>query len=154
MSGRAGQYAVRIVAAVLSALATVPLAIVPGCKGQPQRAVDQGASQERLNVISNPSMYLDTGGFDFDNDASDYEQLLAVTVWNKSPFAVHGLEGDVNWFDDEGRRLGSSRFALTGSVPGHGSRTFSTADGSMTSGTLSGGALTVAIAFTHVNVDE
>jgi hypothetical protein len=153
MDARAKRCAVWLLAALV--LAALPS--LAGCKGSKEKtepAVDHAASQERLNVISNPSMYLDTGAFDFDNDATDYEQLLAMTVWNKSPFAVRGLEGDVNWFDEEGRRLGSSRFALTGSVPAHGSRTFSTADGSMTSGTLSGGALTVGIAFTHVNVDE
>jgi hypothetical protein len=122
-----------------------------GCRGRAQPAVD---SQERLNLISNPSLYLDTDGFAFDNEASDYEQLMAMTVWNKSRLAVHGLEGDVIWLDDEGHRLGSSRFTLTGDVPALGSKSFSMADGTMSSGTLRGGALRVTIAFTHVDVAD
>ncbi|HEY2514042.1 MAG TPA: hypothetical protein VGI39_24415 [Polyangiaceae bacterium] len=130
------------------------LASAPGCKAPPQSSADPADSQERLNVLTNPSLYLDTSGFAFDDDASDYEQLRAMTVWNKSQFAVRGLEGDVIWLDDEGHRIGTSRFALTGTVPARGSRTFSLADGSMTSGTLSGGALRGAVSFTRVNVGE
>jgi hypothetical protein len=133
------------------ATALVATAFAVGCKTQP--AADPEESQERLNVITNPSMYLDTSELDFDNDATDYEQLLAMTVLNKSRFAVHGLEGDVGWFDDEGHRLGSSPFTLAGSIPPHGSVAFSTSDGSMTTGTLRGGALRVAITFTRVKVD-
>ena len=105
-------------------------------------------------MLTNPSLYLDTSGFAFDEEASDYEQLLGMTVWNKSRFSVHGLEGDVVWLDDDGKRIGTSRFALNGTVPARGSRTFSLADGSMTSGTLNGGALRVSISFTRVNVGE
>src|SRR5271155_4230527 len=98
--------------------------VTQGCRGGGQPAAD---SQERLNLISNPSMYLETDGFAFDDEASDYEQLMAMTVWNKSRLAVQGLEGDVIWLDDEGHRLGSSRFALSGPVPALGSRSFSIA---------------------------
>jgi hypothetical protein len=153
MGRRARGHAVWAAAAIIA----VPIASAPiaaGCKARAEPTIDPEESQERLNVISNPSMYLDTSGLDFDNDASDYEQLLAMTVWNKSRFAVHGLEGDVGWFDDEGHRLGSSPFTLTGPVAAHSSAAFSISDGSMTSGTLRGGALRVAITFTHVKVDE
>jgi hypothetical protein len=144
MHVRSGGYLVAIAAAAL---------LAAGCRGQAQRA-DPSGSQERLNVISNPSMYLDTGGFAFDDEASDHEQLLGMTVWNKSGLTVRGLEGDVFWLDDDGRRIGSSHFALTGSVPAHGSQRFSIPEGTMTSGSLRGGALRVAIAFTHVNVTD
>ena len=128
--------------------------VTQACRGNAQPGTDQADPQERLNVISNPSMYLDTGGFMFDNEASDFEKLLAMTVTNKSHFAVHGLEGDVIWLDDEGPRLGSSRFALTGSVPSFGAKTFAVAEGTMTSGPLRGGALRVTITFTHVDIGE
>jgi hypothetical protein len=137
---------------LVALVVAVPLlGVVNACKGHAPPAVD---AQERLNLISNPSLYLDADQFTFDNEASDYEQLLAMTVWNKSSLPVHGLEGDVFWLDDEGHRLGSSRFALTGSVPPLGSRNCAIADGSMTSGTLRGGALQVTIAFTHVDVGD
>jgi hypothetical protein len=139
-------------AGILGVTAAALLALaVPGCKGH---AHPTGDPQERLNVISNPSMYLDTGGFTFDDEAKDHEQLLGMTVWNKSAFTVRGLEGDIFWLDDDGKRIGSSRFALTGSVPAHGSQTFSIPEGTMTSGSLRGGALRVSIAFTHVNVAD
>jgi hypothetical protein len=144
-SGRAGWIVMTFVASVLS---------TAGCKGQSQPALDPEEAQERLNVISNPSMYLDTSGLEFDDDAIDYEQLLAMTVLNKSRFVVNALEGDIGWFDDEGHRLGSSRFTLSGPVAAHGSQTFSTSDGSLTSGKLNGGALSVAITFTHVKVGD
>lgn len=122
-----------------------------GCRGKALPAAD---SQERLNLITNPSMYLDTDGFVFDDEASDYEQLMGMTVWNKSRLAVQGLEGDVIWLDDEGHRLGSSRFALSGPVAALGSSAFSVAEGTMKSGTLRGGALRVTITFTHVDVGD
>jgi hypothetical protein len=135
-------------------LIAVAAIVAPACRSRAQPAMDQEESQERLNVISNPSMYLDTGGFIFENEVSDYEQLLAMTVWNKSRFNVHGLEGDVHWLDDDGQRIGSSRFALDGAVPAHGSKAFSISDGTMTSATLRGGAMRVSIVFTRVNVAD
>jgi hypothetical protein len=137
--------------AVLIALAAM---VAPACKGRAQPALDQEESQERLNVISNPSVYLDTGGFAFDDEADDQEQLLAMTVWNKSRFSVRGLEGDVIWLDDDGKRIGSSRFGLEGAVPAHGSTTFSVSEGTMTSGPLRGGAMRVSIVFTRVKVAD
>jgi len=134
--------------AVLIAVAAM---VAPACRGRGP-AVDQEESQERLNVISNPSAYLDTGGFAFDDEATDHEQLLTMTVWNKSRFPVHGLEGDVIWLDDDGKRIGSTRIGLEGSVPAHGSTTFSVSEGTMTSGSLRGGAMRVSIAFTRVKV--
>jgi hypothetical protein len=67
---------------------------------------------------------------------------------------VRGLEGDVLWLDNDGQRIGSSRFTLDGAVPAHGSATFSISEGTMTSGTLRGGALRVSIVFTRVNVAD
>jgi|SRR5579859_263928 len=148
MHVRAGGHAGHAVLIAVAAMAA------PACRSRGQPALDPEESQERLNVISNPSMYLDTGGFEFDDEASDHEQLLAMTVWNKSRFPVHGLQGDVFWLDDDGQRIGSSRFALEGSVAAHGSNTFSVAEGTMTSGPLRGGAMRVSIAFTRVNVGD
>jgi hypothetical protein len=142
MHVRGGRHIVAIAATAL---------VAAGCRGQTQPT---GESQERLNVLSNPSMYLDTGGYTFDDEASDHEELLGMTVWNKSGFTVRALEGDVFWLDEGGQRIGSTHFALTGSVPAHGSQTFSIPEGTMTSGPLRGGALRVAIAFTHVNVAD
>jgi hypothetical protein len=138
MNVRRGGYLFGIAAAAL---------VAGGC-----RAKETAASQERLNVLSNPSMYLDTSGLTFDDDASYHEQLLEMTVFNKSGVTVSGLEGDVVWLDDNGQRIGSSHFALKGTVPAHGSQRFSIAEGTMTSGPLRGGALRVVIAFSHVNV--
>lgn len=138
----------------VAAIAGVFLSASPGCKGQEPPTTDQAEAQERLNVISNPSMYLEASNFAFDDEASDYEQLRAMTVSNTSGYALHGLAGDVIWLDDDGQRLGSSPFTLNGALRAHGSRTFSAAEGTMTSGTLRGGALRVTITFTHVAVGE
>jgi hypothetical protein len=124
-----------------------------GCKGH-GHGTDPSEAQERLNLLSNPSIYLDTGGYTFDEEASDHEQLLGMTVWNKSRFAVRGLEGDVYWLDDNGQRIGASHFTLAGSVAAHGSQVFSIPEGTMTSGHLRGGAIRVVVAFTRVNVAD
>jgi hypothetical protein len=124
-----------------------------GCRGHGQ-GTDAAEAQERLNLLSNPSIYLDTGGYAFDEEASDHEQLLGMTVWNKSRFGVRALEGDIHWLDDEGQRIGASHFALTGSVAAHGSQVFSIPEGMMTSRPLRGGALRVVVVFTHVNVAD
>lgn len=130
------------------------LTVASGCRSQAQPAPGEAESQERLNLVSNPSMYLDTSEPTFDDDASAYEQLLGVTVLNKSRFPVRGLEGDVRWLDDTGQPIGTSRFSLSGSIPAHASKRFSLSDGTMTSTTLRGGALRVAITFTRVNIGD
>jgi hypothetical protein len=145
MGGGAGRRAKWIAAAAMAVL---------GCKGQAHPPADREGAQERLNLISNPALYLDTGEYQFDDEASDYEQLLSLTVTNKSRFAVHGLEGDVTWLDDDGQPIGTSHITAAGTVPAYDRKTFSTSDGSLTSGKLRGGALRVGVAFTKVSLGE
>jgi hypothetical protein len=135
----------------VAAAAVVAVAVL-GCKGQAPPPADREGDQERLNLLSNPALYLDTGEYQFDDDAADYEQLLALTVTNKSRFVVHGLEGDVTWLDEDGRPIGTSHITASGTIPAYDRRTFSTSDGTLTSGQLRGGALRVAVAFTKVSL--
>jgi hypothetical protein len=146
---------------------TVILGLVAGaaCKGTPDGqghpTDDPARAEERMNLLSNPSLYLSTSGREYDGldaaaapegETPSVHQLTEMAVYNSSRFAVRDLAGDVVWLDANDRRLGSSPFSLSGTIgPGQAKR-FATSDGTMQSGKLNTGAASVQVVFTHVHV--
>jgi hypothetical protein len=134
-----------------------------GCKGSPDgRATDDPArAEERMNLLSNPSLYLSTSDREYDAqgagegaeaDTASVHQLTAMAVFNSSRFPVRDLAGDVVWLDAHDRRLGSTPFSLSGTIaPGQAKR-FATGDGTMSSGKLNPSAASAQVVFTHVRV--
>jgi hypothetical protein len=133
----------------------VALAAACACKGSPD-AQESARADEKMNLLSNPSLFLHTGDREYEGegeDAGDVDhQLTAMVVSNSSRFAVGELTGEVVWFDDQDRRLGATPFSLKGSVEAGQAKRFSTGDGSMESGKLHGIAGAVQVIFTHVKV--
>lgn len=98
---------------------------------------------------------LETSGLQYYDKGiiNDYRQLTGITVLNKARYcAVRSAEGDVTWLDDQGRRYGSTPFTLRRSIPAGGTQRFSTADQTMTSGTLECSGRRAQISFTRVDV--
>jgi hypothetical protein len=149
----------RTVAALVSVAAA-------GCPGSGERG-DSSQAEERLNLISNPSLYLQTYDREYsgeDGGVGD-RQLTAVTVMNRSHFAVRDLQGDVVWLDGAEQRIGSTPFSLRGTIGPGTVRRFMIAgpvpaggDGTLVSEKLHGAlpvqsVQTVTVAFTRVKVD-
>jgi hypothetical protein len=119
-----------------------------GCKSSVD-AQESARAEEKMNLLTNPSLFLPTTDREW---ADTDQQLTSMVVSNTSHFAVAELTGDVVWFDDQERRLGSTPFSLSGSIAGGQSKRFSTGDGSMQSGKLHSIAGAVQVVFTHVKV--
>jgi hypothetical protein len=131
----------------------------PDAQGHPDD--DPARAEERMNLLSNPSLYLSTGEREYDDtdaearpdaETASVHQLTAMTVANSSRFAVRDLAGDIVWLDEHDRRLGSTPFSLSGTIgPGRAKR-FATGDGSMQSGKLQTAAASAQVVFTRVHV--
>jgi hypothetical protein len=105
----------------LALAATVPLltAVGTGCKGERPRPAELARAEERLNLVSNPTLYLQTNvqesrdGSDVPADGSIAEKrLLSVTVRNTSHFVVTDIDGAILWLDESEHRLGATPFVL------------------------------------------
>src|SRR4051812_12701530 len=114
------------------------LAALSACKGTQDKeaAAKIQLGEERLNVLSNPSVFLDASDLVYDEDASAHDtwQLVAVTVYNKSHFTMRDLRGDITWLDDQGHHIGKSPIALNGFIPAESANSFSIQAGTLTSG--------------------
>src|SRR5207245_79589 len=98
------------------AIALTLLATASGCKSEAEKQKDAERAallEERLNVLTNPSLFLDASELKYDeaDAANDTWQLVRIVVQNRSRFAVRDLEGDVVWLDALSRRIGSSPFS-------------------------------------------
>jgi hypothetical protein len=105
----------------LALAATVPLLIVAGarCKSERQRPAELARAEERLNLVSNPTLYLQTnvqeGRDDSDVPADGTigeKRIVSVTVRNTSHFAVTDIDGEIIWLDESEHRLGATPFVL------------------------------------------
>jgi hypothetical protein len=140
------------------------LAAGSACKSSPDGRAndDPGRGEERMNLLTNPSLYLSTSDREYDDgkgaaeaaeaDVASIHQLTAMAVFNSSRFPVRDLAGDVVWLDEHDRRLGSTPFTLSGTLgPGQAKR-FATSVGTMQSGKLNPSAASAQVVFTHVRV--
>jgi hypothetical protein len=129
------------------------LAACAGCKGTPDPQ-EAARSEEKMNLLTNPGLYLPTGDREYiGEDAGDTDhQLTSMVVQNTSHFPVRELTGEVVWFDDQDKRLGTTPFTLRGSIEPGQSQRFATSDGTMQSGKLHGLVGAVQVVFTHVRV--
>lgn len=120
-----------------------------------EQAVRRMHREECARMQTNPSALLETSEMQFYDKGiiNDYRQLTAVTVLNRSRYcAMRSARGDVIWYDALGNKLGSSPITLSRSIPAGGTGTFSTADGTLTSGTIQGAGAKAQILLTQVDV--
>src|SRR5579859_4170024 len=85
-----------------------------GGKSSPEDETRAAHAEARLNLVSNPSLYLHATDHQFpaDEGGTGEAQLTALMVSISSHFTGSDLEGDVIWLDGQDRRLGSTSFAL------------------------------------------
>jgi hypothetical protein len=111
---------------------------------------------EKARLRSQPDLFLQTSNLTYYDKGiiNDYRQLTGVTVLNKSKYPVNNLQGEVDWIGSNGAKAGSVPFTLSGSIPAGDTKTFSSAAGTLSNGTLETSASRAAIRFTHVDVVE
>lgn len=134
--------------AAASASAVAQAAAVSAVQ-QVQNAQQQKKAAERSALISTPGSFLEVSGVQNHDKGiiNAYCQLVGVTILNKSHYAVRDLAGEVTWINAQGAALGSIPFTLGGSIPAGGTQTFSTATGTLTSGTLQGKGASAVLKF-------
>jgi hypothetical protein len=137
-------------------LTLVALALA-ACKSSSQSAGSAEQAEERMNLLTNPAVYvsaIDAQYEEGDEDAAAaLRHLKYVAVFNNSRFTVRDLGGDVVWLDEQGKRLGSAPFSLTGAIEPGNWQGFSTDEGTLKiAGKQSPGAV-VHLVFTKVKVD-
>jgi hypothetical protein len=108
-----------------------------------------------MALVAMPENYLKTSNAKpSEEEAAGHRlQLSSLTVSNTSRFSVDDLRGEVAWVDAHGASVGSSTFSLKGSLLPDETKTFSAADGTLTSpGKVQGVATQSTIAFRRVTV--
>jgi hypothetical protein len=123
---------------------------------QARAAQQQALVDAKAALRANPTRFLklaDIGVYD-KGIINSYRQLTRLSLLNASDFAVTDVRGEVDWVDAAGNRIGSTVVALAGSIPAGDTKTFSTADGTLQSGTLQGNATTQSVRFTSVTIVE
>jgi hypothetical protein len=134
-----------------------------GCKGEPQGAADLARAEERLNLVSNPTLYLqarvrDNRGTPPDDDGAPEERSVSVSVRNTSHFSVGDIDGEVVWLDESEHRLGATPFVLHDSLaPDHVSHFLvdlvdDAADAPDKGRSFGARAATLQVVFNHVRV--
>jgi hypothetical protein len=121
-----------------------------------QEAHANEVAREKAALRADPTRFLKTSDLGFFDKGiiNSYRQLSKVTVLNTSKFSVTGIGGEVAWTDGQGNRIGSTTFSLAGALPAGDQKTFTTAEGTLQSGTLQGAAKSATVRFTAIKIVE
>jgi hypothetical protein len=89
-----------------------------------RNAQERKREQERAPLLSSPSNYLEVSGIEQRSSGlfSTNATLTAVTILNRSKYAVRDIHGDTTWIGSQGTRLGTTPFAFDGLAGPTGSR--------------------------------
>ncbi|TKD09152.1 hypothetical protein [Polyangium fumosum] len=119
-------------------------------------AEKEAIQQAKLRILRDPSSVLvaDNLGYFDKGIINSYRQLVKMSVLNKSKYALGSIEGEVDWLDDNGHKVGSVPFTLKGSIPAGDTKWFSKDAGTLSNGTLQTNATRTRIRFTRVQLIE
>jgi len=111
---------------------------------------------EKERVVATPSQFLESSELEYFDKGiiNDYRQLTSARVLNKSRFALRDIQGEVDWIDDNGQKVGSVPFFLKGSIPAGDTKHFTKEGGTLINGTLETSANRAKIRFTSVKLVE
>ncbi len=113
-------------------------------------------ARERTQLLTQPDQYLESSDFTYYDKGiiNDYRQLVGVRVLNKSKYPVADLQGEVDWVDDDGQKVGSVPFTLRGSIAAGATVRFSEQDKTLSNGTLQASAKRARLRFTSLRIAE
>jgi hypothetical protein len=119
----------------------------------PAAPTETPEERDSRQLAVNPDPLLEESDVEYHDKGivNDYRQLAAVSVLNKAHVAVRNMEGTVEWLTDDGRMVGSTPFTLKGFFPAGGTKRFTTADGTLTAGTIQGAASKARLTFTRAD---
>lgn len=111
---------------------------------------------ERSQLLAQPDSFLETSNSAYFDKGiiNDYRQLVGVSVLNKAKYPVTDLQGEVDWFDDNGAKFGSMPFTMRGSIAAGATVRFTAQDGTLSNGTIQGKATRAKIRFTSLRIAE
>jgi hypothetical protein len=121
--------------------------------GDPAPPTETPEERDSRQLAMNPDPLLEESDVEYHDKGiiNDYRQLAAVSVLNKAHVAVRNMEGTVEWLGDDDRMVGSTPFTLKGFLPAGGTKRFTTADGTLTAGTIQGAASKARLTFTRAD---
>jgi len=124
--------------------------------GAVRQEADDRIQKEKVALRRTPARFFEITETSFHDKGivNSYRQLLQATVLNKSHFAVTDVSGDVVWSMDDGTSIGSTTFALAGSLPAGETKVYRIGDGTLTAGTIQGAATKWKVRVTHVEIVE
>jgi hypothetical protein len=95
---------------------------------------------ERRSIAASPGSVLEALKYNTYDEGitNDYTQLSAITILNRSKYGLRKISGMAEWLDDSGNLVGATPFEVGGSIPAGDTKTFSTQNGTLTSGTIKG----------------
>lgn len=113
-------------------------------------------AQARSQLLAQPDQYLESSDFTYYDKGiiNDYRQLVGVRVLNKSKYPVTDLQGEVDWIDTDGQKVGSVPFTLKGSIAAGATVSFSEQDHTLSNGTLQASAKRARLRFTSIRIAE
>jgi hypothetical protein len=129
------------------------------CNGEARRQADLARAEERLNLVSNPTLYLEASIRDnrtpAANDSAPEERNISISIRNTSHFSVNDIGGEILWLDESEHRLGATPFVLHDPLaPDHVSHFLvdDAADASDSGRSFGARAATLQVVFNHVRV--
>ncbi len=143
-----------------TALALVGVTLLSyACESDAEKARKAEAAlflQRKGELLAHPDLFLDTSDFkSFDEGIiNSYRQLIGLKITNKSALTVKPKSGRVTWLRADGSEVGSSPLSFDGTLAPGMDKLYSTADRSLTSGTIQGAADRLRVEFTSVEVVE
>ena len=123
---------------------------------QQERERRDRIEKQKADIRANPNRYLEASNFTTYDEGfiNHYRQLVGVSMLNKSPYSLTNIRGDVEWLTDNGDRLASMPFSLSGAIPSGDSKRFTTKEGTLTNGTAKCNAKRIRINVTSVELVE
>jgi hypothetical protein len=140
------------------------LLLIAGCESEAEKARKMAEEraraehalfeQRKTEVLTAPGRYLDTSDLAYYDKGiiNDYRQLIGVKVTNRAAVPVRLSKGRILWLDANGEEVGASPLTFKGTLAPGSEMKFTTADGTLTSGTVQGRASKARIEFTEIEV--
>ena len=127
-------------------------------KAKEAAAEEARARREKAkqDLLSNPTAWFEATNVEFFDKGiiNTYRELVRVSLMNKSHFAVRDIRGTVQWLSENGDQIASVDFSVPGSIPAGDTKTFSKANGTLSSTTIQTDAKNYRITVTKVVLVE
>jgi hypothetical protein len=111
---------------------------------------------EKQSIAANPGPVLQVVEWEYYDDGfiNHYREIKALTVLNRSKYALRKLSGQTTWLASNGAAIGATWFRLEGSIPAGDTKTFSWQNGNLTGGKIAGRSSSMRLSFSPAEIVE